>query len=79
MDSPIAVIPLILFAVSGIVLLVFLSFRAILWAKRRPAGAEFVGSLGLGSVLNPAEEVAEERRRVKRSDDGSGDPDEPEA
>ena len=67
MDSPIALILLILFAVSGIVLLVLLSFRAIFWARRRSVGAEFVGTLGLGSALNPAEEVAEERRRVKRS------------
>lgn len=56
----------------------YLAFRAVKWAKRSSKGAEFLGSLvgsvEAGSALNPAQEVLREKRRTKRSEDGSGDP-----
>ena len=76
MSSPVALLTVILLVAAGVVLLVVLSSRAVIWAKTRRSGSEGVmGSIGLGSAINPAEAVAEEKRRVKRSDDGSGDPD----
>lgn len=80
MDSPIGFLVLILFVVVGIALLIFLSCRAVLWARTKRGGSEsvggLIGSMGLGSAINPAEAVVEEKQRVKRSEDGSGDPDE---
>jgi hypothetical protein len=56
----------------------YLAFRAVKWARRSSKGAEFLGSLvgsvDAGSAFNPAQEVLREKRRTKRSDDGSGDP-----
>jgi hypothetical protein len=66
----------IVLLVFGIALFVFLASRAVLWARRKHGGSEFAGSLGLGSAINPAEALIEERQRVKRSDEGSGDPEE---
>ena len=66
----------ILLLAVGIALFTFLASRAVLWARRKRGGSEFAGSIGIGSALNPAEALIEERQRVKRSDEGAGDPDE---
>ena len=77
MDAPAAFFTAIAFAALGIGFLLFLGCRAVRWAKKRQGGAEFFGeSLSVGSALNPAEAIVQEKRRVKRSEDGSGDPDE---
>jgi hypothetical protein len=80
MGSPIALLTGIILAVIGLALLIYLFSRAVLWARKGRGGAEsvagLVGSIDLGSALNPAQEVMREKRRVKRSEEGSGDPDE---
>lgn len=77
MNSPAAIFVAIAIAIVGLAFLLLLFRRAISWAKKRQGGAEFFGgSFSVGSALNPAEAIVEERRRVKRSEDGSGDPDE---
>ena len=65
--------------IVGLALFTFLAYCAVLWARKKRGGSEFAGSIGIGSALNPAEALFEERQRVKRSEDGSGDPDELEA
>jgi hypothetical protein len=77
MGSPAALSILVFFVVLGIALLVFLACRAVSWAKMRRSGAEFVGGLvSVGSAINPAEALIEERRAVERNRDDSGEPDE---
>ena len=76
MNSQIILLLGILLAFFGAGLVVFFACRAVLWARRKREGSEFAGALGLGSVLNPAEALIEERQRVKRSDEESGDPEE---
>ena len=78
MKSPAALLIAIAIAAVVIAFLLLLSGRAISWAKKRRGGAELLGgSFSIGSALNPAEAVVEERRRVKRSEDDSGDPEKP--
>jgi len=54
---------------------------AVSWAKRRGGGtaltgdlADIIASSGLGSTLNPAEQIAEDKRRLTRNESGSADP-----
>jgi hypothetical protein len=79
MDSPIILLTVAVLAVSGVALLIYLCYRAVLWAKKSTRGAEFlvdvIGSASVGSALNPAHEIVQEKRRLKRSEAGSGDPD----
>jgi hypothetical protein len=83
MDSRIVLLTIVPFAVGGFALLIYLCRRAVLWAKQKRGGAEFladlVGSADVGSALNPAHEIVQEKRRLKRSEQGSGDPDERES
>ena len=70
----------VVLAISSLALLAYLFCRAVIWARRRGRGSDFVagviGSADVGGALNPAHEVIQESRRVKRSEEGSGDPDE---
>jgi len=79
MDTLIVFLAVALLAVTGFALLIYLCCRAVSWAKKGGRGAEFVagvvGSVDAGSALNPAYEMAREKRRLKRSDEESGDPD----
>ena len=75
MNPTVALIVTILIVFVGFLLFAFFAYRSVVWAKRRRTGSEFAGGLpSLGSALNPAEAVVEEKQRVKRSDEGSGDP-----
>jgi hypothetical protein len=53
--------------------------RAVRWAKKGGVGGELVGTalmfFSFGGALNPAKEVAAEQRKLKRNEEGSGDPD----
>ena len=53
--------------------------RAVLWAKKRGRGGGLVGTallfFSFGGALDPAREVAAEQRKLKRSEEDSGDPD----
>ena len=79
MDSPTALLTVAVLAVSGFALLLYLCCRAVRWAKNSRRGADFIvgviGSADVGSALNPAHEIVQEKRRLKRSEAGSGDPD----
>lgn len=59
-------------------LFIYVGCRAVGWAKKRSLGGELVGCalmlFNFGGALNPAREVAVEQRKLKRSEEGSGDP-----
>jgi hypothetical protein len=83
MDSPIVLLTIVLLAVTGLALLIYLCCRLVLWAKKGKGGVEFlvglVGSVDVGGALNPAHEIVQEKRRLKRSEQRSGDPDDRES
>ena len=63
-------------------LFVYLLYRCVLETKKRAGRAGIGGqimatalTLFSGSALDPAREVATEARKLKRNQDGSGDPD----
>ena len=78
MHSATSLIAGILAAVAGIALLAYFFYRAVRWAKRGRGAATFVTglleSIDVGSGLNPAREVILEKRKLKRSEEGAGDP-----
>ena len=79
MDSSIVLLTTVFFAAGGLALLIYLCCRAVSWAKKSKGGGEFIvgimGSVDVGGALNPAHAIVQEKRRLKRSEEGSGDPD----
>lgn len=79
MDPAAILLAKIIAAAAGLALLVFACRRAVIWAKKS-GGAELVVSVimsfGFGGAINPVEQVVEEKRRLKRSEDEPGDPEE---
>ena len=79
MESPWILLANIVLVLSVIVLLVYGCCRAVRWARKGTVGGAVVGSalmfFSFGSAMDPAREVAAERRKLKRSEEGSGDPD----
>jgi hypothetical protein len=81
MDPLIVVTLEVMGSAAVFALLVYGGYRAVLAAKK--AGKAGVGGqiMGLallmfsGTALDPAREVAAESRKLKRNQDGSGDPD----
>lgn len=74
MDSPTGLLLTLLLLILGLALFVFIAIRAVRWARERRGGSEFAGSMGLGSAINPAEALVEERQKAKRRDEDAGDP-----
>lgn len=66
-------------AFALIAVFVYGGCRAVGWAKKRSLGGELVGTalllFSFGGALNPARELAAEQRKLKRNEEGSGDPD----
>ena len=67
---------------AGFALFVYVLYRCVLDAKKRAGRAGIGGQLMAtaltlfsGTALDPAREVATEARKLKRNQDGSGDPD----
>lgn len=78
MDFPWVLLAKIVAVFSLLALLIYGCCRAVSWAKKGSVGGELVGTalllFSFGGALNPAQEVATEQRKLKRSEDGSGDP-----
>jgi len=67
---------------AGVALFWYILYRSVLDAKKRAGRAGFGGqllatalTLFSGTALDPAREVATESQKLKRNQDGTGDPD----
>ena len=67
--------------VAGVGLFYYVLYRAVLSARKKGRagiGGQFMATaltLFSGSALDPAREVATEQQKLKRNQDGNGDPD----
>jgi hypothetical protein len=79
MDAAWILLAKIVAAFALLALIVYGCSRAVRWAKKGGVGGELVGTalmfFSFGGALSPAKEVAAEQRNLKRSEEGSGDPD----
>lgn len=79
MDPSLLLLGKIAAAFALLSLVIRVCCRAVRWARKRPPGGELIGTaltfFSFGGALNPGRELAEERRKLKRSEEGSGDPD----
>jgi len=82
MDPLLLVVLNVVGGAAGLVLFWYILYRGVLDAKKK-AGRAGVGgqlmatalTLFSGTALDPAREVATEQLKLKRNQDGSGDPD----
>lgn len=81
MDPLLLVVLKVVGGTAGFGVLWYLLYRAVLDAKKRGrtgVGGQIMASalmLFSGSALDPAREVATESQKLKRNQDGNGDPD----
>ena len=82
MDALLVAVLKICAGAAGFAMFVYLLYRCVLDAKKRARRAGIGGqimatalTLFSGTALDPAREVATEARKLKRNQDGSGDPD----
>jgi hypothetical protein len=70
-----------LVSVAVLILLAYMGFRAVRWARKTGSSSGLIGSaiesVDIGGALNPAREVLQERRRTTREYDGASDGDRP--
>ena len=82
MDPLLVVVLKVVGGAAGFALFVYVLYRGVMVAKkagRAGMGGQIVGTalmfFSFGTALDPAREVAAESRKLKRNQDGSGDPD----
>jgi hypothetical protein len=82
MDPLLSVAIQVVGGAAGFALFVYVLYRGVMLAKkagRAGMGGQIVGTalmfFSFGTALDPAREVAAESRKLKRKQDGSGDPD----
>ncbi len=83
MDPLLLVVLKVVGGAAGFALFVYILYRGVLSAKkpgRAGIGGELIGNAlmlltGGCSVLDPTREVAAELQKLKRNQDGTGDPD----
>ena len=81
MDPLLLVVLKVVGAVAGIGLFYYFLYRAVLSARRKGRaglGGQLMATaltFSSGTALDPAREVAAEQQKLKRNQDGSGDPD----
>ena len=82
MDPLLVVVLKVVGGAAGFGLFVYVLYRGVMAAKkagRAGMGGQIVGTalmfFSFGTALDPAREVAAESRKLKRNQDGSGDPD----
>ena len=81
MDPLLLVVLNVFGGAAGVGLFYYLLYRAVLSARKKGragVGGQLMATvltLFSGSALDPAREVAAESRKLKRNQDGNGDPD----
>jgi hypothetical protein len=81
MDPLLLVVLKVVGAVAGIGLFYYFLYRAVLSARKKGragVGGQLMATaltFSSGTALDPAREVAAEQQKLKRNQDGSGDPD----
>ena len=83
MNSLLLVVLKVVGGAAGFALLAYILYRGVLFARkpgRAGIGGQIMGNAlmlltGGCSVLDPVREVAAELRKLKRNQDGTGDPD----